>query len=177
MNERPTYQDALRRAGLLRILEPFDPHVIGTLPLGVARPNSDIDIICCAADLSAAVELVWKHFGESESFAIYQWSAKGRPVIATFEAYGWPFEIFVSSTPVQDQAGWRHFEVEKRLLTLGGPAFHTAICALRAGGVKTEPAFARALKLEGDPYAVLYDLFSTSDNQLNAVLRAQGFVV
>ncbi len=69
MNERPTYQDALRRAGLLRILEPFDPHVVGTLPLGVARPDSDIDIVCCAADLSAAVELVWKHFGEAESFA------------------------------------------------------------------------------------------------------------
>ncbi|MGM4894852.1 DUF4269 domain-containing protein [Tardiphaga sp. 839_C3_N1_4] len=118
-----------------------------------------------------------EHFGESESFAIYQWSAKGRPVIATFEAYGWPFEIFVSSTPVQDQTGWRHFEVEKRLLTLGGPTFHTAICALRAEGVKTEPAFARALKLERDPYTVLYNLFSTSDDQLNAVLRAQGFAV
>ncbi|KZD25738.1 DUF4269 domain-containing protein [Tardiphaga robiniae] len=118
MNERPTYQEALRRIGLLGILEPFDPHVVGTLPLDVARSNSDIDIVCCAANLSAAAGLIWKHFGETESFAIYQWSAKGRPVIATFEAYGWPFEIFVSSTPVQDQPGWRHFEVEKRLLIL-----------------------------------------------------------
>jgi Domain of unknown function (DUF4269) len=72
MNERPTYQEALRHTGLLGILEPFDPHVIGTLPLGVARPDSDTDIVCCAVDLSAAVGLVWKHFGESESFAIDQ---------------------------------------------------------------------------------------------------------
>lgn len=177
MTERPTYQEALRRTNLLRILAPFDPHVVGTLPLGLARPGSDIDIVCCATDRSSVATLLWEHFREADDFALYQWSARGRPVVGKLSTYGWPFEIFVSSTPVQDQAGWRHFEVEKRLLTLGGPAFHTAICALRAGGVKTEPAFARALKLEGDPYAVLYDLFSTSDNQLNAVLRAQGFVV
>ncbi|MGM4894853.1 DUF4269 domain-containing protein [Tardiphaga sp. 839_C3_N1_4] len=59
MNERLTYQEALRRTGLLGILEPFDPRRIGTLPLGVARPDSDIDIVCCAADLSTAVGLVW----------------------------------------------------------------------------------------------------------------------
>jgi len=175
MNERPTYQEALRRTGLLGVLAPFDPHVVGTLPLGVARPDSDIDIVCSATDLPAAVGLIWKHFGESESFAVHQWSAKGRPVTATFEAYGWPFEIFISSAPVQDQAGWRHFEVERRLLSLGGPAFRTAICVLRAVSVKTEPAFACVLKLEGDPYAVLYDLFSASNDQLTAVLGAQGF--
>ena len=177
MNERPTYQEALRRTGLLGVLAPFDPHVVGTLPLGVARPDSDIDIVCRATDLPAAIELIWKHFGETKSIAVYQWSAKGRPVTATFEAYGWPFEIFISSAPVQDQAGWRHFEVERRLLSLGGAAFRAATCALRAGGVKTGPNFARALKLEGDPYTVLFDLFSASDSHLNAVLRARGFAV
>ncbi len=49
MNHRPTYQEALRRTGLLRILAPFDPHVVGTLTLSVARPDSDIDIVCCTA--------------------------------------------------------------------------------------------------------------------------------
>lgn len=115
MNERPTYQEALLRTCLLRILEQFDPHVVGTLPLGVAGSDSDIDIVCYAADLSAAAGLIWKHLDETESFAAYQWSAKGRPVIATLEAYGWPFEIFVSPTPVSDQADWRHFQDEKRL--------------------------------------------------------------
>jgi hypothetical protein len=117
----------------------------------VARSDSDIDIVCCAADRSSVATLLWEHFREADDFALYQWSARGRPVIAKFSTYGWPFEIFASATPVQDQAGWRHFDVEKRLLSLGGPAFRTTICAFRAGGVKTEPAFARALELEGGP--------------------------
>lgn len=105
MAERPTYQEALRRADLLEILAPFDPHTVGTLPLGVARSGSDTDIVCCAVDRCGIAALLWEHFGDADGFAIYQWSAKGRPLIARFEAHGWPFEIFGSTDPVHEQPG------------------------------------------------------------------------
>ncbi len=82
--ERPTYQEALRRTDLLEILAPFDPHTVGTLPLGAARSGSDTDIVCCAIDRSVTATLLWEHFGDADGFAIYQWLAKGRPLIARF---------------------------------------------------------------------------------------------
>jgi hypothetical protein len=88
MTERPTYQEALRRTNLLRILAPFDPHVVSTLPLGVARPGSDIDIVCCATDRSSVATLLWGHFRDADDIALYQWSARGRPVVAKLSTYG-----------------------------------------------------------------------------------------
>lgn len=175
MTERPGYEEAVRRIDILGILAPFDPHVIGTLPLGIARPGSDIDIVCCAVGRSATATLLWEHFRAADGFAIYQWSANGRPLIARFEAYGWPFEIFASADPVSEQPGWQHFEIERRLLGLSEPAFRTAILALRAGGEKTEPAFANLLGLPGDPYRAMSALFSASDDELIELLTASGF--
>jgi hypothetical protein len=173
---RPDYQDPLHRTGLLRSLSPYDPHVIGTLPLGIARPDSDIDIVCCAPEPSALATLIWERFRDANGFAIYQWSARGRPVIARFEAYGWPFEIFAGSDPVHQQSGWRHFEVERRLLGLAGPAFRDALMVLRSAGAKTEPAFASLLGLADDPYGALSDLFDTPDTVLGRLLGARGFM-
>jgi hypothetical protein len=167
----PTYADAIRRARILDLLAPFDPHVVGTLPLGIALPDSDIDLICHAPDRAAIAELIWAKFGSAPGFAMYQWSARGRPLIARFDAEGWPFEIFASAELVQDQTGWQHFEVERRLLDLGGFALRHQVMALRETGVKTEPAFAIVLGLSGDPYEALIELYGKSDTDL-AVLIA-----
>jgi hypothetical protein len=175
MTERPGYEEAVRRTDVLGILAPFDPHVVGTLPLGVARPDSNIDIVCCAVDQSATATLLWEHFREADGFALYQWSAKGRPLIARFKAHGWPFEIFASVDPVSEQPGWQHFEVERRLLELGDTALRAAILALRIAGEKTEPAFATVLGLPGDPYRAMSELFRASDDGLNELLTKSGF--
>lgn len=161
-----TYEDAIRRAGVLELLAPCDPHVVGTLPLGIAVRDSDIDIVCHAPDRDALADLIWEAFGAANGFAIYQWSAKGRPLIARFEAKGWPFEIFASADAIADQAGWQHFRVEQRLLSLAGFALRDQVMALRMRGMKTEPAFAAVLGLPGDPYAAMSALFARSDLEL-----------
>jgi hypothetical protein len=168
----PTYEDAIHRTGVLDLLARFDPHVIGTLPLGIALPESDIDIACHAPDPDAASELIWTTFSSADDFALYRWSARGRPLIAKFEAEGWPFEVFVSPELVADQAGWQHFKVEQRLLDLGGFALRDQVMALRLQGMKTEPAFVTVLGLPGDPYTALSALYGRSDQDLLEIIAA-----
>jgi hypothetical protein len=67
---------------------------------------------------------------------------------------------------VAEQAGWRHFVVEQRLLAQGGQSLAATVMALRRGGLKTEPAFAAALKLRGDPYHALLELDRFGDQIL-----------
>jgi hypothetical protein len=77
--------------------------------------------------------------------------------------------------PVEQQRGWRHFVVERRLLALGGEDLQEAVLAQRRRGMKTEPAFAAALGLNDDPYLALLDLGEQDDETLVSVLRVAGF--
>lgn len=166
----PSYKDAIHHTGILDLLAPFDPEVVGTLPLGITLPDSDIDIVCHAPDPDAVSQLIWTAFSSADDFALYRWSARGRPLIAKFEAEGWPFEVFVSSEPVAEQSGWQHFVVERQLLGLAGSHLRDQIVTLRMQGMKTEPAFATALGLPGDPYQAMSDLYWLSEMELAEVI-------
>lgn len=157
------------------LLAPFDPHVAGTPPLGIALPSSDIDILCHAPDPGALAALLWGRLRDRADFSLRQWTGDGRPIIASFTAFGWPFEIFAAADPVAHQAGWRHFRVEQRLLDRGGPPFRAAVMRQRHAGLKTEPAFAATLGLAGDAYAALLDLERASDHRLAQCLAEAGF--
>lgn len=173
--ERPDYRAALRQTGMTTALAGFDPHLAGTLPLGIDVPTSDLDVLCHAPDPDAFAAAVWAEFSNEADFAIWQWIEDDRPVIASFTAHGWPFQIFGQAKPVKEQNGWRHFLVERRLLKLGGSVFRAAIARERASGMKTEPAFAIVLRLTGDPYRALLDLERTDDGSLSDLLKAAGF--
>lgn len=174
MAGRPDYREALRLSGLMATLAPFDPHVAGTPPLGLDVATSDIDVLCHAPDALAFAEAVWAACADAERVTMRQWTGSGRPVIASFFVHGWQFELFGASEPVAEQAGWRHFCVERRLLALGGEGFRAAVMALRVAGAKTEPAFAAVLGLAGDPYAALLGLETQDDAHLAAVLARCG---
>jgi hypothetical protein len=170
------YRQAIDCLRILDVLRHCDPHVAGTLPLGIDVPGSDIDILCHVVDAAAFTQLVWSAFGQQAGFSIRQWIGDERPVIASFEAHGWAFELFGHPAPVPQQRGWRHFEVERRLLALGGAPFRHAVMERRRRGAKTEPAFAGSLDLKGDPYAALLEIHSWDDGQLSRLLAESGFV-
>lgn len=171
---RPAYQEAIARSGVLERLSAFDPHVAGTPPLGLDLAASDIDILCHCPAPDAFAAALWNGFGDAEGFAMRQWTGGGRAIVAGFVLHGWPFEIFGQAVPVSAQHGWRHFRVEQRLLTLGGEGLRAAVMARRRTGLKTEPAFAAALGLAGDPYRVMLDLERMPDTVLAAHIRAAG---
>ena len=82
---------------------------------------------------------------------------------------GWPFELFGA---VEQQPGWIHFEVERRLLALDDGGLRRAVGRLRADGFKTEPAFAVVLGISGDPYRGLLALAAETDAALRARVAA-----
>jgi hypothetical protein len=96
-------------------------------------------------------------------------------VVASFEVAGWRIELYGEAIPVEQQRGWRHFAVERRLLALAGEGLRMPVLALRQRGMKTEPAFAAALRLGGDPYLALLDLGEQDDETLRSLLQAAGF--
>ncbi|MCJ2186750.1 DUF4269 domain-containing protein [Novosphingobium beihaiensis] len=164
------WREVLDRMALLARLAAFDVRVAGTFPLGIDVPGSDIDLLCHAPDSHRFAQAVWDACADYPEFAIYQWTYEDRPVVAGFVLHHIPFEIFGQAIPVSKQHGWRHFEVERRLLALGGDALREAVMAARMAGMKTEPAFAQVLGLEGDAYEALLELSKLDDQALRAVL-------
>jgi hypothetical protein len=159
----------------MAVLGAFDPHVAGTPPLGLDLPTSDIDVLCHAPDPGQFAATLWKTFGAQANFTIRQRVAGDRPVIASFTAYGWLFQVFGQVKPVSIQNGWRHFIIERRQLALGGQPFRAAVMRERADGVKTEPAFAAVLGLDGEPYQAVLDLEHNDDAALVRLLAKAGF--
>ncbi|UYY76237.1 DUF4269 domain-containing protein [Sphingomonas sp. R1] len=169
--DRPPYGAALAQSGVLERLAAFDPHIAGTPPLGLDLPSSDIDILCHAPNPSQFDDGVWRALADCPGFAIWQWRDEDRPVVARFHCAGWVFELFGQALPVIEQAGWRHFQIERRLLALGGAAFRDAVLALRRAGAKTEPAVAELFGLAGEPYATLLTLEPLDDAALGQRIR------
>ncbi|WP_226634845.1 DUF4269 domain-containing protein [Novosphingobium profundi] len=169
------WRGILASSGLPHVLAAYDARVVGTFPLGLDVAGSDVDIVCHAPDGHAFAQELWARFAGCEDFTLRQWTQGERAVIAQFSICDLPLEVFGAPVPVAMQAGWHHFEVERRLLALGGSTFQAAVKALRHTGIKTEPAFAQVLGLAGDPYAQLFDLALARDAQLRGILAQAGF--
>jgi hypothetical protein len=174
-SDRRSYEAALAECDVVRALAQYGPRIAGTPPLGLDMPGSDIDVLCFAPDPHAFADCVWQTFANAPAFTAKQLMRPPRPVVASFEAAGWRIELYGEAIPVEQQRGWRHFAVERRLLDLGGAALKLAVLAQRHLGMKTEPAFAAALGLSGDPHLALLDLGLQDDDTLVSMLHAAGF--
>lgn len=163
---RSSWMDAVDASGVLDLLSSFDPHVVGTPPLGLDLPSSDIDVCAFAEDPNDVATLLWAARDRLRDLSMKRWTVGGRPLVAAFRASGWSIEVFAAAVPVRQQAGWRHFDVESRLLGMGGGTMHEALRERRLVGMKTEPAFADLLQLAGDPYAAMFGLSFEDDDEL-----------
>jgi Domain of unknown function (DUF4269) len=160
---------ALEQLGILRDLARHDATLVGTIPIGIDEPDSDLDVICRATDAAAFAAELRRLYGSAPDF---QLGGDGAVTVAGFSYGGERFEVFGQDRPVREQAGFRHMVVEWRLLELGGDRLRREVRRLRRAGAKTEPAFAAALGLAGDPYQRLLELFDASDGELIALVRA-----
>lgn len=141
---------------ILEFLHGFTPVVIGTFPLDIAIETSDIDIACCFESIELFREVVRTHFNVYDGFTDSILSIrKQQTYVANFTVANFPVEIFAQSLPVDEQYGYRHMCIEHAILQQMGLTFKEKIIACKQAGMKTEPAFANLLHLEGDPYESL----------------------
>lgn len=167
---KPDYEAVIEALDLLGRLAEFRLEVIGTPPLGIDTEHSDIDIACSAKNLDRFSDVVREAFGHFENFRLSRYELNGEPtVLASFRAQGWALELFCQGVPTERQWGVRHFRVEQRLLMLD-PTLRSDVRRLKQRGIKTEPAFAEALGLLGDPFVAMLDLETKPDDELQRLL-------
>ncbi|MBY0218532.1 DUF4269 domain-containing protein [Paenibacillus illinoisensis] len=168
--QRDAYR-VLLQSGLFSILEAYTPYPAGTVPIDIDIPGSDLDILCEASDLNAFEMAVTQHFSGMKHFSCERGTGLGMDIISaymtcSFQIKDWPLEIYAQSLPVNKQNAYLHMLVEWELLQLWGAEGHDEIRRLKWGGLKTEPAFAAVLGLQGDPYEELLHLAHWSRNEL-----------
>lgn len=99
-------------------------------------------------------------------FSLRQRSAPLRGIVCSFCLEGFYIETFCSKEPVAEQNGFRNFRQMQRIIRLGGEPARRRIVAYRHKGLKTEPAIAAALGLQGDPYQAVLELEVENDKKL-----------
>ncbi len=167
--------DLLARLGIFDSLAPHRPTLVGTIPIDVDLPESDLDIICEAASPDAFAEIVRAAYGDRPDFQQRFAEHQGmRSAVARFTFEETPIEVFAQDRPISLQNAFRHMVVEARLLALAGPEANEAIRALKRSGLKTEPAFARYFAIPGDAYAALSRLYDAGDDVLRQIAAQAG---
>lgn len=140
--------------GILSKLEAFSPILVGTIPINIDIEGSDLDIICYVQNEEEFKHNLKLYFGQERDFSISE-NKKYQSIKANFFIDGFEIEIFGQNTPTQKQNAYRHMITEYKLLLENDENFRQEIIELKKQGYKTEPAFAKLLGLEGDPYKAL----------------------
>jgi hypothetical protein len=152
---------------ILSKLKPYDPILVGTIPINIDIENSDLDIICCFSNKQEFQKSIINNFSREENFTIRELQNSGvLAIVANFVVDNFEIEIFGQNIPTKQQFAYRHLIVEYNLLNKYGETFRQQIVELKRKGNKTEPAFAIALDLAGDPYMELLK-FETIEKSQN----------
>lgn len=149
----------IKKYKILEKLEKYNPILTGTIPIGIDLPESDLDIICECENHSEFSAYILQEFSNQRDFKIYSIIQNGiESTVANFKTENFLFELFGQNIPTEKQNAYRHMVIESRILKAKGFEFKQKIMDLKSSGIKTEPAFAKLLGLDGDPYIELLKL-------------------
>ena len=92
--------------GVMDVLAPYSPVLVGSYPLGIAGPDDPVEIVCRAVDLPAFARTVERAFGDREGFALYGGSLDYEDaVFAEFSINGLAVEIGAQPDHVHQRLG------------------------------------------------------------------------
>lgn len=172
IKQRKAYS-VLKTIDIFDILKKYQPLLVGTIPIDIDLPNSDLDIICEVNEFSEFKNIVTRSFSEYDNFEIdIEKSNKKQYILSKFRVMDFEIEIYGEPLPVYKQNAYRHMIVEEKILKLGGEKVRKEIIDLKRQGLKTEPAFFKYLNLKGDPYDELLKLERVSNEYLKDIVQA-----
>lgn len=167
----------LKKYRVLETLRDYDPILVGTVPIGINIKGSDLDIICEVKEFNDFERQMGVQFSNYDDFSLTRRVVDDMNRIKiNFIIDGWPIEIFGQDKPTQEQNGFRHIVIEDRMIRMYGEKFKDQIIQLKNEGLKTEPAFAKILKLEGDPYLRLLELYKWTDEEIRDLWKESNDV-
>lgn len=141
---------------IMNKLSDYQPVITGTIPIAINIATSDVDIILYATDLESLRNTLVANFSHFTDFKIYTDDIYSTVVVmAGFTLNGFCFELFAQAIPTTDQHAYLHMIKEYEILQQQPESFRQEIIKLKQSGIKTEPAFAQLLGLEGNPYEAL----------------------
>lgn len=159
----------LMNANILRILKEYSPILVGTIPLEIDIEKSDLDIICEVHNFYEFEKLIKNSFQKYENFNINKINGN-QAIVVNFFIKEFEIEIYGQAIPTKEQYGYRHMIIEDKILKLGGNKLKREIINLKRNGMKTEPAFAKYLNLNGNPYEELLKLENMSNRDIELLL-------
>ena len=149
----------IKKHKVLEKLKKYNPILTGTIPIEIDVPESDLDIICECQNHSEFKAYLLDQFSQKKDFKLYSIKQNGiESTIAEFKTDNFLFEIFGQNIPTERQDAYRHMIIERNILEEKGFEFKQKVKDLKSSGIKTEPAFAKLLGLEGNPYIELLKL-------------------
>ncbi|WP_345742085.1 DUF4269 domain-containing protein [Cellulophaga baltica] len=149
----------IKKHKVLEKLKKYNPILTGTIPIEIDVPESDLDIICECQNHSEFKAYLLDQFSQKKDFKVYSILQNDiESTIAEFKTENFLFEIFGQNIPTERQDAYRHMIIERNILKEKGFEFKQKVKDLKSSGIKTEPAFAKLLGLEGDPYIELLKL-------------------
>jgi hypothetical protein len=158
----------LNKLRIFEDLADYSPVLVGTIPLGIDIPSSDLDILLEAQDLQEVAEKLetlyqpdTAHFGKEDGSGYF---------VAKLEMQRFEIEFFAQNKATIFQNGYRHMVIEARLLDLAGDEVRELIRRMKLAGMKTEPAFGRYFGIEGNPYDALLELERWDDAALRELI-------
>ena len=158
---------AIYRCRILQKLAQYNPVVVSTILIDLDTDDSDIDLVCSYNSQSAFFYQLKSLISNYPDLICHK---RDNYVIAQFHYAGFLFEIFGANQKVESQMAFRHYQIMKRLCEIGGKDFQNAVKAIKKTGIKTEPAIASILQLEGNPYNSVLMLEQLEDLELKKLL-------
>lgn len=141
-----------------KLLNPFNPCLVGSIPLGIDIETSDVDIICCSDDPKFFFLTCVKISALFSDIRYKMYKDNFNTQTFSFFLEGLQFEIFCQNQKVEEQMAYKHLKIEHKILQNRDENFKISIIDLKINGFKTEFAFAKLLNIKGDPYQELLKL-------------------
>jgi hypothetical protein len=153
--QRRAYKE-LTRLSVFEHLQDYKPILTGTIPIGIDLPESDLDIICQCSNHLKFAKTLNSLYSDMKKYQIRtsNWNDL-ESTIVTFQSGEFEIEVFGQDCPTENQTAYRHMIIEHNILNSKDDKFRDRIIQLKKEGLKTEPAFARVLGLQGNPYEEL----------------------
>lgn len=165
-NNKLVFQ-SLIELNILSSLKSFQPVIVGTIPLAIATSNSDLELLLSFEDRNSLENQLTQQFSRFQEYEMQRKNYDStETLVCRFKYNNLRFEIFAQPKSTYKQRAFRHFQVEGRLLKIGGTNFQNKVLDLKKLGSKTEVAFAQILKLTQDPYLALEALYYKNDMEL-----------